>query len=87
MNSKLGWFLIKNTCTQVKDGYQLIWKYFGNVPISTKASSKLEELVSRVLSLNKRHVELIDKITDERQRIEEEIKLLDKQIDELVFDL
>lgn len=87
LNSKLGWFLIMNTCTQVQDGYQLIWKYFGNVPIAKKRDPELEKLVERMLMLNKQLSELGDKRTDEKARIEEEVKKLDAEIDELVYKL
>ena len=40
-----------------------------------------------MLSLNKRLNELGDKQTDERARLEEEIKKTDKEIDELVYKL
>ena len=44
-------------------------------------------LVDKMLSLNKRLVELGDKQTNERQRLEEEIKRTDSEIDELVYQL
>lgn len=40
-----------------------------------------------MLSLNKRLNEIGDKRTDERQRIEEEIKKTGAEIDELVYEL
>lgn len=45
------------------------------------------ELVDKMLSLNKRLNELGDKKTDERQRIEAEVKKVDEEIDELVYVL
>ena len=45
------------------------------------------KLADKMLSLNKRLNELGDKKTDERARIEEEIKKTDKEIDELVYKL
>ena len=45
------------------------------------------ELVDKMLALNKRLNEIGDKKTDEKQRIEEEIKRTDAEIDELVYDL
>ena len=33
LNSKMGWWLITNYCTQIQNGCQLIWKYFGQIPI------------------------------------------------------
>lgn len=45
------------------------------------------ELVDKMLSLNKRLNELEDKRTDERTRIENEIKTIDSQIDEIVYSI
>ncbi|RLJ07848.1 MAG: hypothetical protein DRP16_02615, partial [Candidatus Aenigmatarchaeota archaeon] len=47
----------------------------------------LIKLVDKMLSLNKRLNEIGDKRTDERARIEEEIKKTDKEIDELVYKI
>lgn len=56
LNSKLGWFLISNSCTQIQNGYQLIYDYFKNIPIplSVDASQKekLETFVKEVVVLN-----------------------------------
>ena len=35
LNSKMGWWLITKYCSQIQNGYQLIWKYFGQIPIPT----------------------------------------------------
>jgi len=48
---------------------------------------KIESLVDKMLSLNKRLNEIGDKKTDERARIEEEIKKTDAEIDELVYKI
>ena len=45
------------------------------------------ELVDKILSLNKRLNEIGDKKTDERQKIEEEIKRTDAEIEKLVYKL
>lgn len=47
----------------------------------------LVKLVNEMLALNKRLNELGDKQTNERQKIEEEIKKTDAEIDELVYKL
>jgi len=54
---------------------------------SNSQQQSLIDLVKRMLSLNKRLNEIGDKKTDERQRIEEEIKKTDAEIDELVYKL
>jgi type I restriction-modification system DNA methylase subunit len=33
LNSKMGWWLITKYCTQIQNGCQLIWNYFGQIPI------------------------------------------------------
>ncbi len=33
LNSKLGWLLISNYCTEIQNGYQLIFKYLGKIPL------------------------------------------------------
>lgn len=38
LNSKMGWWLISKYCTQIQNGYQLIWKYFGEIPVPSKES-------------------------------------------------
>jgi len=53
LNSKMGWWLITKYCTQIQNGYQLIWKYFGQIPIPNLVSSKLTELVDKMLLLTK----------------------------------
>jgi len=52
LNSKIGWFLIANYCTEIQNGYQLIWEYFGNIPIfqDLVLFNKIESLVEKILS-------------------------------------
>ena len=52
LNSKMGWWLISKYCTQIQNGYQLIWKYFGQIPIPEKLPEDLENLADKMLSLN-----------------------------------
>ena len=87
LNSKLGWFLIRNTCTEIQGGYQLIWKYFGNVSITKNKSNLLEKLVDKILSLNKHINKLKNKQTDQKAQLEKEIQKLDNEIDEEVYKL
>ena len=86
-NSKLGWFLTSNICTQVQGGYQLIWEYFGNFPIPKKRSSDLEKLAEKMIVLKESLLGLGDRQTNERINLEREIKRLDEDIDTLVYDL
>jgi len=57
LNSKLGWFLISQNCTEIQNGYQLIYDYFKNIPIPSSIDEKqkesFEELVKQIVELNK----------------------------------
>lgn len=55
--------------------------------ISLQNQNTLSNLVDKILLLNKKCIKFDDKQTSERQRIEEEIKRTDKEIDELVYKL
>ena len=50
LNSKMGWWLIRKYCTQIQNGVQLIWKYFGQVPIPKMDSLVLEENVVSIIN-------------------------------------
>ncbi len=87
LNSKLGWFLISNSCTQVRGGYQLIWKYFGNVVVARKNNPKIEELVDKIISLKKEAGALGSKQTSARDKLEKQIAETDAKIDQLVYKI
>jgi len=57
LNSKLGWFLISNTCTEIQNGYQLIYDYFKNVPIPSGVNeaekNRLIESAKGIIALHK----------------------------------
>ena len=54
LNSKMGWWLITKFCTQIQNGYQLIWKYFSQIPIPDCGEiSVLAPLADTMLVLNK----------------------------------
>lgn len=50
LNSKMGWWLISKYCTQIQNGCQLIWKYFGKIPVPEFTNSMLEVSVNSMLS-------------------------------------
>ena len=54
LNSKMGWWLITKFCSQIQNGYQLIWKYFGQIPIPMEVgkSEALSTLANKMLALN-----------------------------------
>ena len=53
-NSYMGWWLITKFCSQIQNGYQLIWKYFGKIPIPNFGEDDiLYTFADTMLSLNK----------------------------------
>lgn len=77
LNSKMGWWLISKYCTAIQNGYQLIWKYFSQIPIATGndiVRKKISVLVNEVLSTKK-------------QNPSADTTELENQIDQLVYQL
>ena len=53
LNSRMGWWLITKYCSQIQNGYQLIWKYFGSIPVpDASIDTSLSGLAETMLSLN-----------------------------------
>jgi adenine-specific DNA-methyltransferase len=77
LNSKMGWWLISKYCTAIQNGYQLIWKYFSQIPIATGNNTdrfKISGLVNKILSIKK-------------QNPAADTTALETQIDRLVYRL
>ena len=77
LNSKMGWWLISKYCTAIRNGFQLIWKYFGQIPIpviSSKQSQPIILLVDQILNAKK-----LDPNAD--------TTALEAQIDQIVYQL
>jgi hypothetical protein len=77
LNSKLGWWLISKYCTAIQNGYQLIWKYFGQIPVPScneDHSGKITQLVDQIINQHKE-----DPSCD--------ATTLESQIDRLVYEL
>ena len=77
LNSKMGWWLIRKYCTQIQNGYQLIWKYFGQIPIpdiSLSQQGPIVSLVEKILSAKKSNPQA-------------DTSDLEQQIDTLVYGL
>ncbi|MDF2186815.1 Eco57I restriction-modification methylase domain-containing protein [Paraflavitalea sp. CAU 1676] len=56
LNSKMGWWLISKYCTAIQNGYQLIWKYFSQLPIAignVEVRDRIRELVDEILLIKK----------------------------------
>ena len=77
-------FIYKNAIRSM-DFYKA---YAEKIPIAKNENQQpIIKLVDKMLSLNKRLNELKDKSTDEKAKIEAEIKKIDQEIDELVYKL
>ncbi|ASB50047.1 class I SAM-dependent DNA methyltransferase [Alkalitalea saponilacus] len=77
LNSKIGWWLISKYCTAIQNGYQLIWKYFSQIPIAMGndiVRKNISDLVNSILSLKK-------------QNPSADTAALESQIDQLVYQL
>jgi hypothetical protein len=74
LNSTMGWWLISKYCTAIQNGYQLIWKYLGQIPIpnSTNPQNEIIDLVNSVISAKKQN---------------EDTSKLEAQIDQLVYQM
>jgi len=94
LNSKLGWFMISNYCTQIQNGYQLIFNYLGKIPIRTidqvdpvdvARHDRMVSLVDQMLSLHKQLQEA--RTPYEQTALQRQIEATDEQIDTLVYEL
>jgi type I restriction-modification system DNA methylase subunit len=63
LNSKMGWWLITKYCSQIQNGYQLIWKYFGQIPIP-ELYGELDDHVERIMELNNELQKITDSFAD-----------------------
>ena len=93
LNSRLGWFLTSMYCTQIQNGYQLIFKYFGRIPIRTINFSdpadkqKHDAVVGLVETMLALHEQKATADPSEHSRLEQEIAATDAEIDRLVYRL
>ena len=94
LNSKMGWFLISKYCTQIQRGYQLIFKYFGKIPIhpidfsdpvDVARHDRMVALVEQMLALHKQLPQA--RTPHEQTALERQIEATDRQIDALVYEL
>ncbi|GAB2542850.1 class I SAM-dependent DNA methyltransferase [Spirosoma aerophilum] len=77
LNSKMGWYLISNYCTAIQNGFQLIYQYFGQIPIPLCLADSQEILTTKVDQI------LTAKSTDPTA----DTSALEAEIDQLVYDL
>jgi hypothetical protein len=77
LNSKIGWWLISKYCTAIQNGYQLIWKYFGQIPIPKSIENQARPIVT-----------LVDQILSmKRNNPDANTGNLEKKLDQLVYEL
>jgi type I restriction-modification system DNA methylase subunit len=81
LNSRVGWFLIRNTCTQLRGGYQLLWDYFKNVPISEKKSAQIDSLVDEITDVKKKLLPIESQETEEANRLRSKVDQLAEEIE------
>ena len=74
LNSKMGWWLISRYCTQIQNGYQLIWEYFRKIPVPKRLSAELGKVTELVIAAKKK-----DSNAD--------TSALESEIDQLVYKL
>ena len=73
----MGWWLISKYCTAIQNGYQLIWKYFGQIPIPQNNVNQAKPIV--------KIVDLI--IGAKKFNPASDTSILEKEIDQLVYKL
>jgi Eco57I restriction endonuclease. len=92
LNSKLGWFSISNYCTQIQNGYQLVFENFGKIPIrkintnnsdDVKKYNLITSLVRKMLILNRNSMSQ----NQDQSSIIKQIEETDNLINELIFEL
>ncbi|NCA84942.1 MAG: type II restriction endonuclease [Clostridia bacterium] len=77
LNSKLGWWLISKYCTAIQNGFQLIWKYFSQIPIAKgnqEVRSKINTQVNKILKNKEANPDF-------------DSTAIETQIDQLVYQL
>jgi len=90
LNSRLiSWYAYRYIFSKAIRTMDLDSHYLGRIPLPNAEveNSVFMNLVNKMLFLNKRLNKIGDKLTDERTRIENEIKKTDGQIDELIYKI
>jgi len=91
LNSKLMSYFLKSICAERQGGFiEQKPVYVSQVPIKKPTKEQEIEItqhVEKMLQLNEKLLKIGDKLTDERAGIEKEIKKIDGQIDELVYEI
>ena len=70
LNSKIGWFLISNFCTQIQNGYQLSYNYLKLIPVPDVKNEGKQPFIKLVDEI----LEAKEKIKDYKILLEEATK-------------
>lgn len=78
----MGWFLISKFCTQIRNGYQLIYKYLKNIPIFLDRTYEedIEFLVNEVFEKRKVNSDVTDAEAEINNLVYKMYGLNDKEI-------
>ena len=90
LNSRLiSWYTYRYIFSKAIRTMDLDSHYLGRIPLPNAKveNSVFMNLVDKMFSFNKRLSKIGDKLTDERARIEEQVKKTDAEIDELVYEI
>ncbi len=94
LNSRLGWYSISKCCTQIQNGFQLIFQYFSKIPIKRIDDSNSIEMKihDEIIECVEAIYEFQNKLTSatipaEQEQLKNRIASKDKQIDKLVYEL
>ncbi|MCC6690271.1 MAG: Eco57I restriction-modification methylase domain-containing protein, partial [Bacteroidia bacterium] len=94
LNSPLGWYLISQYCTQIQNGFQLIYKYLEKIPIHSidfaaqNERIKHDEILKDVDLLLKLNEELkITKLQLSVGQLKQQIAHAENKINQLVYEL
>lgn len=94
LNSPLGWYLISKNCTKIQNGYQLIYKYLGKVPIKSPSPSDPSELslhdsiisqVDLMLQLNREISSAV--IPEIKEQLKARLEYTDRKINAMIYQL
>jgi adenine-specific DNA-methyltransferase len=69
--------LISQYCTAIQNGFQLIWKYFGQIPVITTSDENKKPLVEKVSKI----------LTVKKLNPAADTSVIEKEIDQIVYTL
>jgi hypothetical protein len=76
-NSRMGWFLISQYCTAIQNGFQLIFDYFGKIPIPVGKEEQRQAIAQKVDEI----------LACKKADAQADTQALEREIDALVYAL